>query len=241
MEQIQLPKVKKRRFKRYLPLIVLMVIVAVGYYAFRLIKKRENRPQKVDVKQLCIQLVHDLQTDTANLQKTILLDSKLIDKNDSLLMIFQGPVAKPDSDKVRKLIIAGYFSKTFQPSLKGRTAIKDEYHLKEISGSKIPAYIADYESSLDTLKLFSDLQTYDLDSDIRSFFKANFTNAKKQEDEIGKTSTPGITHVSEDDVNRFNAALSIVQDCNTNLISNAQKAKSKAGKLIDYIKKRYRL
>ena len=230
---------RKRRLIRFLA--SLLVIAAIIGICFYLKNYRENLNRLPDTMELCANLVADLKKDTLNLQKFITSEAALVEKDDSLTYLLQDAPDKMDTRKIKQLITASYTRKFFYPASKAINSVQNQLHDKQFDSTKIAAYIADYEGSLDTLKALQDLQAHDLNSDLKSFSKTNFGIDKTTllTDSLFNDDEPADT--SEDVFSRFSIKVSLMQSFNNDLISNSKKAKLKAVKLIKYIKQTFHL
>ena len=136
--------------------------------------------------------------------------------------------------KIKKLIFENYSFRFFYPATKAMMAVKNELHRQQFANTAIARNIAEYESSLDTLKSLEDLQAENLNSDIRPYFKAHFNNNAKQDALMPDSS-------ASDDYDQFSEAMNMVQSVNNKLASSYKKTKARAVSLIGYLKKEFQL
>jgi hypothetical protein len=231
---------KPKPWKEYL-LEYLMIFLAVmtGFIAENI---RETITNGEHVKQLTTQLVRDLRNDTTNLQGNILYETKFGKRMDSLYVILQQPIAKIDKKEMQWLINKAYNLKLFYPSLGAITAIKNELHIKQFSNSKISLYITNYEARAHVLKELEDIQTENLTSDIKSFFKDHFTPANMYALSHDKPIVNGdMRNLAQNDITRLGVAIVLIGGFNDDLISYDKKLKKDAVNTIRYVTKQYNL
>lgn len=230
----------KRQKKRLWPFLVCFALIAMGVFFMLTRKKPETANEKA--RQICRQLVSDLQSDTLNLQKVIFSATKLIDKNDSLILITEDTTGIFDSKNLKQLVAENHYSKKFYASKKAITTISYNLQLKQFAKTKLSGYITDYQNSIDSLNALQDIQAIDLNADVKGFYQKYFaaTNTNQNMDAI-TSNTKNIVHVTADDIADLNAQASLLQDFNGQLILHSQKAKRKAVVLMDYVKKEFHL
>jgi hypothetical protein len=164
---------RKKPWKEYL-LEGLMIFIAVmmGFIAENI---REDITNSRHAHELTAQLVADLKTDTAHLNKVIAEQTKIRQANDSLFILLQEPLATADLNKIQRLIINSHNLWTFHPAGGAIGAIKNELHLKQFGHSQLISYIADYESGIDLLHTAQDVCLEYQHNMLDGFLRAHFT------------------------------------------------------------------
>ncbi len=240
MEVHHHPEVEKKGFKEYiLEGLMIFLAVTMGFFAESL---RENITNNEHVKQLSVQLVHDLKSDTLFLQKEIGYESILVKKNDSLFFLLQQPIAKTDTKKIQQLIFDCYNYFLFHQSSGAFAAIKSQLQLKQFSESLIAKYIADYESELQILKALEKIQGDNLGGDLTPFFKLHFTPQNLYAFIHGKhLVNGGMRNLTQNDLTQLSMDMEMIQSFNNDMILCQRDLKNKAVKFIEYIKKEYNL
>lgn len=241
MEVHHHPEVEKKGFKEYI-LEGLMIFLAVmmGFIAESV---RENITNGEHAKQLTMQLVRDLQTDTSSLNENIAYEKVMGKRNDSLFNILQQPLAQIDRKKLQELALRAYNLKLFYPSLGAIAAIKNELHIKQFANSKIAMYITAYEDRAKVLKELEDVQKHNLSTYVEDFFKDHFTplNMKSAFIDEKPVVDDEMRDLNQNSLTRFSIELTLIQGFNNDLISYDKKLKANAVDLLNYVKKQYDL
>lgn len=219
---------------------MIFIAVMMGFFAESI---RENITNGEHAKQLTLQLVHDLQMDTATLNENILYERKMGERNDTLFNLLQQPLEKIDRIKMQRLILRAYNLKLFYPSLGAITAIKNELHIKQFANSKIAIYITSYEDRAKVLKELEDVQKRNLSTYVEDFFKDHFTpiNMKAAFIDDKSVVNSDIRDLKPNDLTRFSIEIALITGFNSDLISYDKKMKKDAVDLIDYVRKQYNL
>jgi len=240
MEVHHHPEVEKKGFKEYiLEGLMIFLAVTMGFFAESL---RENITNNEHVKQLSVQLMQDLKTDTLYLQEGMSYESVLVKKNDSLFFLLQQPIAKTDTKKIQQLIFDCYNYFLFHQSSGAFTAIKSQLQLKQFSESQIAKYIADYEATLQILKALEKIQSDNLDRDLTPFFKLHFTPQNLYAFIHRKPLVNGdMRNLTQNDLTQLSMDMEMIQSFNNSMIFCQRDLKNKAVKFIKYIKKEYNL
>ncbi len=113
---------------------MIFIAVLMGFIAESI---RQNFSDKEQVRQLTLQLVQDLKSDTAMLNKLYINESLILQKEDTLLAFLQQPPGKADKKRIQKLIADSHSMWPFHPSAGAIAAIKNELHLQQFSNSAI--------------------------------------------------------------------------------------------------------
>jgi hypothetical protein len=240
MEVHHHPEVEKKGLKEYfLEGLMIFLAVTMGFFAESL---RENITNNEHVKQLSVQLMQDLKSDTLFLQKEIDYESVLVKKNDSLFFLLQQPIAKTDTRKIQRLIFNCYNYVLFHQSSGAITAIKSQLQLKQFSESRIAKYIADYESEIQILKALEKIQGDNLDGDLTPFFKLHFMPQNLYAFIHKKPLVNSeLRDITQNDLTQLSMDMEMIQSFNNDMITCQHKLKNKAVKFIEYIKKEYNL
>src|ERR1022692_43545 len=240
MEVHHHPEVEKKGFKEYL-LEGLMIFVAVtmGFFAENI---REYFADKEHAQQLSGQLLQDLKKDTANLNINISREIFLKQKGDTLFDLLQQPLAKTDLKKAQELISDCYHTTIFRASSGAITAIKNELHLKQFSGSKIASYITDYEAELAVLKYIEDYQGRNEKQYIEAFMTTHFTPVNMRAGSLDKAIVNGeMRNLTQNDMTQLSVDLQVTGSYDALFITHYTRTKDKAEKLMEYITREYNL
>ena len=241
MEVHHHPDVEKKGFKEYI-LEGLMIFIAVmmGFIAESI---RENITNNEHAKQLTIQLVRDLEIDTASLRDNAAFERIIDKRDDSLFDILQQPLEKIDRKRMQSLILKAYSLKLFYPTLGTIAAIKNELHIKQFSNSKIAFYMTNYEDRAKVLKELEDIQKQNLANYIEGFMKDHFTPVNMHAAFYNERSVVNgdLRNLKQDDLMRFGVEITLIEGFNKDLISYDKKLQANAVELINYIKKQYKL
>jgi hypothetical protein len=231
---------EKKAWKEYL-LEGLMIFVAVmmGFFAESI---RENITNGEHVKQLTIQLVQDLKSDTAALRQIDSAETRILAKTDTLSALLQQPVGKIDMKRVQLLITICYSQWPFYPSVGGMTAIKNELRLKQFSSSKINRYLTGYESRIAILHKIEDIHSRLITNYLESFFRLHFTpenlSAALERKPVVDAQMRDLTQY---DLTQLATDLILIRNINSIMISYNRKLKTQAVETIVYVKKQYDL
>jgi len=227
MEVHHHPEVEKKSFKEYiLEGLMIFLAVTMGFFAESL---RENITNSEHVKQLSVQLMQDLKTDTLSLQGEMGYESVLVKRNDSLFFLLQQPLAKTDTKKMQQLVFNCYYVMLFHQSSGAFAAIKSQLQLKQFSESLIAKYIAGYESELQILKAQEKIQGDNLDRDLAPFFKLHFTPQNLYAFIHGMPLVNGgMRNLTQNDLTQLSMDMEMIQSYNLDMISCQRKLKDKA-------------
>ena len=227
-------------FKEYL-LEGFMIFIAVmmGFIAENI---RESITDKEHVRQLTSQLVQDLKSDTANLNKIYLGETEIKKSNDTLFNLLQQPLEKADTKKLQKLIADSHSLWPFYPSSGAIAAIKNELHLKQFSNSSIIGYIAKYEGHIDLLHTVENItllyqRTY-LDPFMTMHFTPDNLNASFNRSGI---INPQMRNVTTEDLALLDADMVLIRINTNELIRDNRMLKDDAVNLLKYVTSQYHL
>lgn len=240
MEVHHHPEVEKKGFKEYL-LEGLMIFIAVmmGFIAENI---RENITNKEHARQLTTQLVQDLKTDTAQLNKAINFQEHIVIANDSLFRLSQQPLAKVDLKEIQRLIIASHNLFPFRPSGGASAAIKNELHLKQFAESDIIHHIAQYERDAElahtTQDVYLQYQRSMLDPFLRQHFTPTNVDAAFNNKPLPDAQMRDLTQA---DLTQFSADMALTKVVSAELVRDYKGAKEGATTLLQYVQKEYDL
>jgi len=146
---------KPKPWKEYL-LEGFMIFIAVmmGFIAENI---REDITNREHARQLTLQLVHDLKSDTAQLNYIYAKESQIVKYNDTLFNLLQQPLKNADTRRIQKLAANSHSMWPFHPSAGAIGAIKNELHLKQFSSSNIISYFSGYERGIELLHTVQDI------------------------------------------------------------------------------------
>jgi len=242
MEVHHHPEVEEKGIKEYL-LEGLMIFVAVtmGFFAESI---RENITNNEHAKQLSVQLVQDLKSDTSQLREIDSAESFILRETDTLINLLQQPIATADMKKIQRLTIRCYSYWPFYPSVGGITAIKNELRLKQFSNSKTGSLIMGYEGRTSILKKIEDIKSEFQKNYIVPFLRLHFTpndlNAAFNHD-VHAGVTGQMRDLSQKDMTQMSADLVLIRSFNIELLQYNRKLKGQAIELIKYVTKQYDL
>jgi hypothetical protein len=240
MEVHHHPEVEKKGFKEYI-LEGLMIFIAVmmGFIAENV---RENISDREHAKQLVVQLVEDLKTDTLSLEQLNKTENLQIIKNDTLIHILKQPITQVNKVKMQDLILYCYDVNAFHPANGAITAIKNELHLKSLSGTKLISYIADYESDESFYQSIYGTQYQNLRGYLQPFLSRHFTADNLALGTLNrKLLNSDMRDMTQNDMRQLASDVAIIKIVNGYLTRYNRGVKNKAVKLMEYAKKQFHL
>lgn len=240
MEVHHHPDVEKKGFKEYL-LEGLMIFVAVmmGFIAENI---RENISDREHVKQLTMQLVEDLKADTLSLEQLNKTENLQIAKNDTLIHILQQPITQVNKVKMQDLILYCYDVNAFHPANGAIAAIKNELHLKSLSGTKLMSYLADYESDESFYQSIYATQYQNLREYFQPFLSRHFTVENLNGGTFNrKLLNSEMRDLTQNDMMQLASDVTIIKIVNRYLSYYNRDVKKKAEKLMQYTKAQFHL
>jgi len=231
---------KAKPWKEYL-LEGFMIFIAVmmGFIAENI---REVIDNNEHVKQLTTQLVHDLKTDTAQLNKIYREETKIAKSNDSLLALLHQPLQKADTRGIQKQVANSHNLWLFHLSAGAINAIKNELHLKQFSNSEIISYFAKYEKDIELLHTSQDVslqyQRLYLDPFLTQHFTpANMVAAFDQHAEP----TAAMRNLTQNNLDQLAADMVLIRIVTNEMLRDNRQIKDDAVALQRYVIKQYRL
>ena len=233
-------KHKPKPFKEYL-LEGFMIFIAVmmGFIA-------ENIRQAIDdnehVKQLTVQLVNDLKTDTAQLNNTHREEMKIASFNDTLLNLLQQPLQKADTRKIQKLVAESHSMWLFHPSAGAMTAIKNELHLKQFSNSELISYFSKYEKNIELLHTAQDVNLQYQRTYLDPFLTQHFTPGNIVAS-FGESSMPNrqMRNITQGDIDQLAADIVLIRIVTNEMITHIGELKADATDFLNYVTTHYHL
>lgn len=231
---------KPKPWKEYL-LECLMIFIAVmmGFIAENI---REEITNNEHAKHLTVQLVHDLRTDSATLDKIYNFETHIEKDNDTLFNLLQQPLAKADTKKIQFLVADSHGMFPFHPSGGAIGAIKNELHLKQFANSDIINYIAQYERHTELLRSVQEITLQYQRSLLEPFMLEHFTPANLN----AAFNTPAainaqMSSLTQDDLAKLASRIVLIRINNGELIKDNRLVKDDITKLLQYVIKQYDL
>jgi hypothetical protein len=240
MEVHHHPEVEKKTFKEYL-LEGLMIFIAVmmGFIAENI---RENITNNEHARQLTSQLVQDLKSDTARLNRIFEAQTQILKANDSLFNLLQQPLAKADLKKIQQLIISSHNLWTFHPSGGAIGAIKNEMHLKQFSESKIVNHIAAYETDIELTHTVQDIYLQYQRTMLDPFLRQHFTPGNLYAAFNKKPPVDAqMRNLTQADLTQLAADMVLIRVVSDELVRDNRGLYQDGEKLLDYVKEEYGL
>ena len=231
---------KPKPWKEYL-LEGLMIFLAVfmGFIAETI---REGISDREHVKQLVMQLVEDLKTDTLSLEQLNKSENLQIAKNDTLMHILKQPLTQANKVKMQDLILFCYDVNSFHPANGAITAIKNELHLKSLSDTKLMSYIANYESIESFYQSLYVTQYQNLRGYLQPFLTQHFTTENLDVGTFNrKLLNSDLRNLTQNDMTQLASDVAIIKIVNRYLYHYNRDVKKKAEKLMQYAKKQFQV
>ena len=151
MEVHHHPHVEKKRFKEYfLEFLMIFLAVTLGFFAENI---REGISEKHTAKELAVSLYSDLKSDTEALNKIAVFRNKKEETMNHLLEILKQNPKKINASLFFQLIIPAFSTDDFseKQSAGTITQLKNAGYLRYYTHTDIPATLARYESSVNSL------------------------------------------------------------------------------------------
>ncbi len=228
---------KKKWHEYFLEFLMIFLAVTLGFFAENL---REFISDKGHVRQLSAQLIHDLKTDTSEIEYNIEQDLLLIKKTDSLFFLLQEPLSKLDTKKLQDFILAIYNIHLFQASSGAMLAVKNELHLKQFANSDITLFISKYETDVSLLKTVEEFQMANLKEYIQDFMTAHFTPVNAYSALSDGIITNGdLRNITQNDLTQLSINVTFVKNYNSTLVDKSRQLKDRASEFIQYIQKEF--
>ncbi|HVS94006.1 MAG TPA: hypothetical protein VHB54_14075 [Mucilaginibacter sp.] len=240
MEVHHHPEVEKKGFKEYL-LEGLMIFIAVmmGFIAESV---RENISDREHVKQLVLQLVQDLKTDTISLDLLNKSEQLQMAKNDTLIQVLKEPITQVNKEEMQNLILFCYDVNAFHPANGAITAIKNEIYLKSLSDSKLISYIANYEADETFYQSIYATQYENLRGYLQPFLSQHFTSENLDKGTFNRKLLNGdMRDLKQNDMIQLASDVAIIKVVNHYLSHYNRDVKKKADVLIQYTRKQFHL
>jgi hypothetical protein len=231
---------KAKPWKEYL-LEGFMIFIAVmmGFIAENI---RESITNSQHARELTLQLVQDLKTDTVNLNDIYAAETGIIKKNDMLFNLLQQPMAKIDTRQIQKLIADSHSLFLLNPSEGAIGAIKNELHLKQFSNSEILSYIGRYAFHKGLLLTAQEITLKYQRTYLDPFLTAHFTPVNlKAAFSNGSTPNAQMRNLTQDDLNQLAADMVLIRVNTDELLRHNREAKNDAVNLLQYVNKQYHL
>lgn len=231
---------KHKPWKEYL-LEGFMIFIAVmmGFIAENI---REGITNREHARQLTIQLVQDLKSDTAALNSAYRGETRIVRANDSLFDILQQPLAQADLGKIQKFIGLSHSLWPYHPSMGAITAIKNELHLKQFSESEIIHYISTYEAHIDLLHIVQNITLEYQRNYFDPFLIKHFTPGNLQA-AFSHVAIPqtGMRNLTQDDLTQLASQLVMIRINTHELLDDNRMLLKDAVELLNYVTKQYGL
>jgi hypothetical protein len=231
---------KAKPWKEYL-LEGFMIFIAVmmGFIAENI---REAIDNSEHVKQLTTQLVHDLKTDTAQLNKIYREEIKIANSNDSLVALLKQPLPKADTRRIQKQVADSHSLWLFHPSAGAIAAIKNELHLKQFSNSGIISYFATYEKDIELLHTSQDVSLQYQRLYLDPFLTQHFTPANMVAafDEHAEP-TARMRNLTQGDLDQLAADMVLIRIVTKEMLRDNRLVKKDAVDLLQYVTGQYQL
>jgi hypothetical protein len=232
---------KKKNFKEYfLEFLMIFLAVTLGFFAESI---RENISNNEHAKLLTRQLMLDLKTDTANLQKSISFEQLQIKTIDSLYFLLQLPIASADTRYIQQLIYNIYAIWGFSQSTGAISAIERELNIKQFTRTDLPELIANYKGKNNYSKGLTDLLAKLLEQNVEPFFYAHFTpaNAHSLFAKGSPVADNKIRNLTQEDMAELSVKIEVMSAIINAIIHSEEDAKAKAEEMIQYVTKQYHL
>jgi hypothetical protein len=231
---------KAKPWKEYL-LEGFMIFIAVmmGFIAENI---REAVDNSEHVKQLTAQLVHDLKTDTAQLNNIYRAETKIAKSNDSLLALLQQPLQKADTRGIQKQVAHSHSLWLFHPSAGAMAAIKNELHLKQFSNSDIITYFAKYEKDIELLHTAQDVSLQYQRIYLDPFLTLHFTPANMVaafDDHAEPTAQ--MRNLAQSDLDQLAADMVLIRIVTNEMLGHNRQINDDAVALLHYVTMQYHL
>ena len=216
---------------------MIFIAVMMGFIA-------ENIRVAIDdhehVKQLTSQLIQDLRSDTAQLNKIFLEETKIVKSNDTLVTLLQQPFSKADIGQVQKQIANSHSLWLFYPSTGAIAAIKNELHLKQFSNSEIITYFAKYEKDIELLHTAQDINLQYQRLYLDPFLTQHFTpgNMVAAFADHGMP-TAEMRNLTQGDLEQLAADMVLVRIISKEMVRDNRQIKDDALALLQYVTKQY--
>jgi hypothetical protein len=237
MEVHHHPEIKhnKKNWKEYI-LEGLMIFVAVmmGFVAENI---REAITNQEHVKELVSQLVQDLKSDTAQLNKIYVEESEIMKANIELKSLLQKPLAGINIDRLQQLIVNSHSLWMYNPSAGAVAAIKSEIHLKQFSNSHMIGLIAGYEKHIDLIGTVQQITLQYQRMYIDPFLVNHFTSVSLDSAFNKNTDYPAqVRTLSQEDLTQLGSEMALVSINTNELIADNRLLYADASGLLAYVK-----
>ena len=218
---------------------MIFIAVMIGFIAENI---RESITNSEHARELTLQLVQDLKTDTTNLNGIYAAETGIIKKNDTLFNLLQQPLAKADTKRIQKLIEDSHSLFLFSPSEGAIGAIKNELHLKQFSNSEILSYVGRYAFHKGLLLTAQEITLKYQRTYLDPFLTAHFTPANlKAVFSHGVMPSAQMRNLTQDDLNQLAADMVLIRVNTDELLRHNREAKEDAVKMLQYVNKHYGL
>src|SRR5665213_627903 len=230
---------KTKPWKEYL-LEGFMIFIAVmmGFIAENI---REAIDNSEHVKQLTTQLVHDLKTDTAQLNKIYREETKIAQSNDSLLTLLQQPLPKADTRGIQKQVAHSHNLWLFHLAAGAINAIKNELHLKQFSNSEIISYFAKYEKDIELLHTAQDVSLQYQRLYLDPFLTQHCTPANMVAAFNHAEPTTQMRNLTQGDLDQLAADMVLIRIVTNEMLRDNRLVKDDAVALLQYVTRQYQL
>src|SRR3569833_809676 len=231
---------KHKPWKEYL-LEGFMIFIAVmmGFIAENV---RESITNREHARQLTIQLIQDLKSDTAALNQAYRGETRIFNSDDSLITLLQKPLAKADLGKIQKHIGISHSLWPFHPSMGAITAIKNDLHLKQFSESEIIRYISRYEGHVDLIHTVQNITLEFQRNYYDPFLIKHFTPVNLQATFDRKSFTQiGMRNLTQDDLTQLAAQLVLIRINTKELLNDNRMLVEDAVDMLNYVKQKFDL
>jgi hypothetical protein len=232
---------KPKPWKEYL-LECLMIFIAVmmGFIAENI---REEITNSEHAKHLTLQLIHDLRTDSATLDKIYNFETHIEKDNDMLFDILQQPLAKVDAKKLQQLLGDSHGMFPFHPSGGAIGAIKNELQLKQFTNSDIISYISQYERHTELLRSVQDITLQYQRNLLEPFMLEYFTpaNLSAAFNNSPSTISGQMQNLTQDDLTKLASRIVLIRRNNKELVDDNRLVKEDVTQLLKYVIKQYNL
>jgi hypothetical protein len=231
---------KPKPWKEYL-LEGLMIFIAVmlGFIAENM---RENITNRDHVRELTSQLAQDLKADIVELDGIYQAEAKIKNANDTLISLSQLALNRIDLERFVNLIIDSHSMWPFHPSSGAIAAIKNDLHLKQFSNSRIIDYISAYEGHIELLHTVQEITLQYQRSFIDPFLLRHVTapNLRAAFDHK-PLSSPEMRNLLPEDITQLGSDMVLIRINTDEIIRDNRWVKSDAEKLLEYLKKQYKV
>jgi hypothetical protein len=229
---------KPKPLKEYL-LEGFMIFIAVmmGFIAENI---RESITNNEHVRQLTVQLVHELKADTAQLNKIYQAESSIDSGNNALFKLLQQPLAKADGKKIQQLAVNAHSMWLFHPSTGAINAIKNELHLKQFSDSDLITYFSKYEKDIELLRTAQDINLQYQKSYLDPFLTAHFTpdNLDAAFNQVALPD-PQMRNLTQEDFTQLRINLVMIKVMSKELVASDTLIKGDAVAMLKYVTRHY--